>query len=190
MGLAFCPFAATTITVEGWLENERLHFYQFMMLFFCILTSVGSLGFIAYDRYCKLDPTNYRRKISDKESKIMISLTWLFTIGSQVLMFLYMSMTVTLMNVQVIFCTVLIVISYRKIVKKLKSDTKNLNKNTRDEEVKKLRIEKDKKISRKLLILILVYFSCNAPMFINGITDLFFWPHLVLRIQSPFNTFE
>ena len=89
-------------------------------------------------------------------------------------MFLYMSMTVTLMNIQVILCTVLIVVSYRKMVKKLKSDTKILNQKTRDEEVKKLRIEKDKKMSRKLLILILVYFSCNGPMFINGITDFVF----------------
>ena len=171
VGLIFCPFAAVTLIMDGLLADKRLQFYKFIMLFFFILTSIGSLGLIAYDRYKKLDPTTYRIKISDKRSKIMIAITWLFTIGSQLLMFLDMSMTSTLMNMQVIFCTVLVVYSYRKMVRKIKSDTKILNQKNRDEEVKKLRIEKDKKMSRKLLIFILVYFLCNGPMFIQGITE-------------------
>ena len=142
---------------------------EYIAMSICANSSMLTLACIAYDRYCKLFPESYDLRISDLKTKWMIALSWILAIFSQLFQIVNYMITFTLQITVVFFVTSVIAFCYRKITLKIKSDAVTLNHSTQDENTKVLRLQKSKKLARRLKILVSVYSACFIPIAITVI---------------------
>ena len=168
-----CISLTCYLPVDQLFLNYDILYLNFVLIAFLTVSSIISLAFISYDRFCKLDPQTYETKISDMKSKVMVAIAWIWpTVIQATLMLDFFYVTAALGMLTGITAAVVIGVSYGRIRQTIKSNTKILNNSTQDEETKQLRLHKDKKLARRLYVLILAYFACFVPLLSRIIIDM------------------
>ena len=166
-----CIWLTCYMLIDEIFLNKDVGYLDFVLMTFLTVSSISSLAFISYDRFCKLNPLTYETKISNTKSKLMVATAWVWPLIIQMTLTIGFYVTIFLLMSTAISAAVMICICYSRIKQKIKTDTNTLNNSTQDEETKHLRLQKDKKLARRLHVLILAYFSCFLPILSSALID-------------------
>ena len=170
VGLLTCPLTAIFHIAEGMKRaNQQLRVWMHISFFISCTASLLSLTALTLDRYVAITyPLHYRAKLSPFRAFVVSVVVWIIAVLLSMIYFAvgYNKFRFIFANTAIAVTFVVLIFTNTKIFKYLRlqvSQWDSLHDSTEENLAKKRAIKWEKKITKALIIVLLLFLACYLP---------------------------